>query len=247
VGLPLTLLAILAVEAYFAAANEYLPTDPGYVVEATVSASTGGTDPTLNLVILGDSTVAGVGSPTSAESLAVLIAERVADQLDRSVHVLGLGMSGARTATVREKQAPLLREHNPDIVLIVVGSNDVTHLTSPWLLDNQTKALVEAVHKVADAPVVVGGIPQFRTVPALAQPLRWVVGRYASVLREVQRQAVAKTGATYVDIAAEASPRFLGKPESMSSDGYHPSPLGYSFWADALAPAITARVSRQSR
>jgi lysophospholipase L1-like esterase len=43
-----------------------------------------------------------------------------------------------------------------------------------------------------------------------------------------------------VDLAAEASPRFLDTPEATSSDGFHPSPIGYGFWADALAPAVTA-------
>ena len=56
--------------------------------------------PVLELAVLGDSTVAGVGSPTEAETLAVLVAQRVADALGRPVHVVGHGVSGARTATV---------------------------------------------------------------------------------------------------------------------------------------------------
>ena len=235
VGVLLALVAVLAVEVYAAATAEYLPSDPGYVVEATTRAGAG---PPLHLVVLGDSTVAGVGSTSEDESLAVLVAERVAARLGRAVHVVGLGVSGARTATVLSEQIPLLRQADPDVVLIVIGSNDVTHVTPAWRLDDQTKAMVAAAREAADAPVVVGGIPQFRTVPALRQPLRWIAGRYANVLREVQRAAVADAGARFVDIAALASPRFLGKPESMSRDGFHPSPIGYGFWADALAPAV---------
>ncbi|MBA3586444.1 MAG: SGNH/GDSL hydrolase family protein, partial [Chloroflexi bacterium] len=36
------------------------------------------------------------------------------------------------------------------------------------------------------------------------------------------------------------SPRFEGRPEATSSDGFHPSPIGYGFWADAIAPAVVA-------
>lgn len=111
-------------------------------------------------------------------------------------------------------------------------------------MSRQTAALIGGAREVTGAPVVIGGIPQFRTVPALLQPLRWVVGRYASVLREPQRRAARAAGAPYVDIAALASPRFIGKPESMASDGYHPAPLGYGFWADALAPAVAATLTR---
>jgi lysophospholipase L1-like esterase len=243
VGVPLALVAVLAVEVYVAATAEYLPTDAGYTVEATVLPAGGAppsprTGPPLNLVMLGDSTVAGVGSPTEAESLAVLVAERVVAQLGRAVHVVGLGVSGARTATVLGEQIPLLRELDPHVVLIVIGSNDVTHVTPPWTLREQTRALIAAAREKAGVPVVIGGIPQFRTSPALLQPLRWVVGHYANVLREAQRTATAAADARYVDIAVLASPRFIGKPQSMSSDGFHPSPIGYGFWADALAPAV---------
>ncbi|MDP8969765.1 MAG: SGNH/GDSL hydrolase family protein, partial [Actinomycetota bacterium] len=83
----------------------------------------------------------------------------------------------------------------------------------------------------------------FKTVPALDQPLRALVGAYAGLLRERQRAAAGAGGAVFVDIAALASPRFLDRPESMSPDGFHPSAVGYGFWADALAPAVAAAVS----
>lgn len=241
-GLPLVLLAVLGVEAYLAATATYLPGDPGFQVEATIGP-TSTTQRPVELVVLGDSTVAGIGSPRAAQSLAVLVADRVAHRLGRQVHVVAKGASGARTMTVVARQVPLLADSRPDVVLIVVGSNDVTHVTAPWTMRHQTTALVEAARGTSHAPVVVGGIPQFRTVPALLQPLRWVTGRYASVLREAQRKAVAQSGAVYVDIAALASPRFIGRPESMASDGFHPSPVGYGFWADALAPAVADAVS----
>jgi lysophospholipase L1-like esterase len=237
---------MLGVESYLAATATYLPSNLDFFVEATTQPkpvkghrpSTSTTARPLELIVLGDSTAAGVGSPKPEQSLAVLVADRVADRLGRRVHVVSKGMSGARTATVLADQVPLLEAAKPDVVLIVIGANDVTHVTAPWTMRRQTAALVEAARKAGHAPVVIGGIPQFRTVPALLQPLRWVTGEYASVLREVQRRAASQTGAAYVDIAALASPRFVGRPESMSSDGFHPSPIGYGFWADALAPAV---------
>lgn len=236
----LAVLVVLVVEGYLAVTAEYLPSDPGYIIDTTVGPPGG--EP-VDLVILGDSTAAGVGSPSLEESLPVLVAERVASRLGRPVHVIGLGVSGARTATVLENQVPMLAEFDPGVVLIVIGGNDVTHVTPPWAMRQQTVALIEGAREASGAPVVIGGIPEFRTVPALLQPLRWVVGRYASVLREVQRGAVRAAGVPFVDIAALASPRFIGKPESMSPDGYHPAPLGYSFWADALAPAVAGTLT----
>lgn len=47
----------------------------------------------------------------------------------------------------------------------------------------------------------------------------------------------------FVDLAAEASPRFAGVPEATSSDGFHPSPIGYGFWADAIALTVVNALS----
>ena len=239
-GAPLVFLGVLGVQAVLAARAEYLPDDPGYLIEATVVPGAGGAGEPLRLVMLGDSTVAGVGSPRLEQSLPVLVAQRVSDILGRPVEVRGLGVSGARTDTVRTEQLPRLTDAGVDAIVIVVGSNDVTHLTSPEAITERTRRTLRAARDAAPGAVVVlGGIPLFGSADALSQPLRWVVDRYADVLRPRQRAAARSVdGVTYVDIATEASPRFAGVPEAMSSDGFHPAPVGYGFWADALARGV---------
>ena len=245
VGVPLAFLGLLGVQAVLAARGEYEPSDPGYEVKATVAPSTGAqpSGVALRMVMLGDSTVAGLGAPTVEESLPVQTAQRVADLLSRPVEVRGLGVSGARTSDVTLGQIPWVE--SADVVVIVIGSNDVTHLTRPWAFDDQTRQMLTAAVDRADgAPVVLGGIPLFGSATALAQPLRAVVGAYATPLRNIQKD-VADTldDVTFVNIAEQASPRFRGVPEAMSADGFHPAPVGYGFWADALAPAIVTAVT----
>ncbi|MPZ72527.1 MAG: hypothetical protein GEU74_04745 [Nitriliruptorales bacterium] len=237
-ALPIAFAALLGVEAAVASRREYVPDDPGYLVQARVEPRGSSHDGApLRLVMLGDSTVAGLGSPTAESSLAVLTAQRVADRLGRSVEVRGLGVSGARTADVRDEQLPQVSPGEVDVLVVVVGSNDVTHLTPPWHFDDVTRSMLERA-RAAGAPVILGGIPLFGGVTALDQPLRWAVDRSACVLRGIQvRTAQRVRGVTFVDIAAQASPRFVGVPDAMSSDGFHPAPTGYGFWADALAPA----------
>ncbi|MDP8970121.1 MAG: GDSL-type esterase/lipase family protein, partial [Actinomycetota bacterium] len=129
VGLPVAFAALIAVEVRIAAIAEYLPTDPGFRVDVTVQPPGGGHQPPLGLVVLGDSTAAGVGAGTVERALPVLVAERVAADLGRAVHVVGHGRAGARTETVRLQQVPTLARQGIDAVVILVGSNDVTHLT----------------------------------------------------------------------------------------------------------------------
>ena len=234
---------LIAVELFLLSRREYLPTDPGYVVDVRIRAGDGGDAPALRMAVLGDSTVAGVGSPTVDEALPVLLATRVADATGRPVDVRGHGVSGARTATVLRDQLPLVER--ADVVVVVVGSNDATHAT-PWTsFRTQLDALLGNLGATG-AAVVLAGTPRFHRNPIIPEPLRTMVDRYSTLLRGEQRAAAAVTpGVVFVDLAEEASPRFLGVPEATSPDGFHPSPMGYGFWADALAPAVVEALAER--
>jgi lysophospholipase L1-like esterase len=231
------LMATIGVELFVLSRREYLPTDPGCLIDARVEPASTATGSALRIAVLGDSTVAGVGSPTERESLPVLIAQRVADGLDRPVEVVGFGVSGARTGTVLAEQLPRL-EAPWDAVVIVIGSNDATHAT-PWPdLRRQTRAMLQRAADMS-AVVVLAGAPRFSGNGIIPEPLRTMVDRYAGVLAGEQRAAAASVpAATFVDIAADASPRFAGRPDATSSDGFHPSPVGYGFWADSIALGV---------
>jgi lysophospholipase L1-like esterase len=238
-GLPLAFVALLAVQAGMATRGQYLPAHFGDRVDATLEPTDGAAGgATLRMVMLGDSTVAGIGSPTTDGTLPVQTAQRVADANGRPVSVTGLGVSGARTADIAREQIPLVGD-DVDVLVIVIGSNDTTHATPWWRLDDETREMIDAARRAAPgAAIVLGGVPLFGSADALAQPLRWVVDQYAKPLRRVQQRVAAEQDITFVNIAVEASPRFRGVAEAMSTDGFHPAPVGYGFWADALTVGV---------
>jgi lysophospholipase L1-like esterase len=209
---PLAFVGLLFLQILLALRGERVP-NPEYTVDVRVTpegdaAGVGGDGAVLRLVALGDSTVAGVGAPTMEDSLAVQVARRVADQLGRPVDVLGYGVSGARTDDVLRDQVPAVDGTQPDVVLVVVGANDVTHATPPWQLRSDLAVLADALTERTDAPVVLGGVPRFDEATVLAQPLRALVDGYALLLRPFQRSAAEDAGMAYVEIARDASPRF---------------------------------------
>lgn len=238
----LAFVVVIVGEAVVTARREYLVT-PEYDVRGSLEprGKPASAQP-LRLVMLGDSTVAGLGADRVDQSLVLQTSQRVADRLGRTVHAHGLGISGARTADVENEQIPMV-DPNVDVVVIVIGSNDVTHLTPAWRFDEATAAMLNAARRRAPgAAIVLGGIPLFGEARALDEPLRSVVDAYASVLRNAQRKGAARSDAAYVDIARLASPRFVGVAGAMSSDNFHPGAIGYGFWSDALAPAVAAAV-----
>ncbi len=239
-GLGMTaFVALIAVELMLLSRREYLPSDPGYVVDASVEPPAGATGNPIRMAVLGDSTVAGVGSPTEAESLPVLIADRVAAATGRAVEVIGFGIPGARTGTLTSEQLPLVGD-GYDVLVLVIGSNDATHATFWPTLGRQTDEMLDKAAALG-GPVILAGTPRFSGTEIIPEPLRTMVDRYSGVLRGEQRAAAAaRPQVRFVDLAADASPRFEGVPEATSSDGFHPSPIGYGFWADAIAPAVVA-------
>ena len=229
VAAPIVLVLVLVAEAVLARRRDY-PFQPFERIEHRVD----GEGEPLRIAMLGDSTVAGVGVLRIPDTLPAQTAERVAAKLGRPVEIVGYGVSGARTGQVLGMQGEDLGRF--DVVVVVIGSNDVTHLTPAWTFRRQTAQLLDGLPK----PVVLGGIPLFGGATALDRPLRDAVRGYAAVLRRVQAGvATGRDGVTFTNIAVEASPRFRGVPDAMSTDGFHPAATGYGFWADALAVGIT--------
>lgn len=176
----------------------------------------------VELAAFGDSAVAGVGVEHAADSLPVQLAQRVADGLARRVHVVGYGRSGARTA------------------VLLVGTNDVTHVTPLHRLARGSDALFDALLNLG-GPVVMSGLPEFRALRAVPHPLREAAIAYGALVRGVQRRrALIRPGVHLVDVRGAVGAEFVSEPATMSADSFHPSAAGYARIADAMAPTVIA-------
>jgi lysophospholipase L1-like esterase len=61
----------------------------------------------------------------------------------------------------------------------------------------------------------------------------------ARVIEEIAREE----GASVVELADETGHHFAADPEAhFSADGFHPGPLGYRRWADAIFPVLIEAV-----
>ncbi len=210
------------------------------LVDVTVAPSLGSLDdevPLVEMEAFGDSAMAGVGVHHLDDFLPVQLAQRVADATGRPVHVVGYARSGARTRDVLNQQLPQVH-HKPDVCVLVVGTNDVTGVTSPSRLARSSTALLDALESLG-APVVMSGLPRFRSMRSLPHPLMEVVSVYGRVVAAVQRRAVTtRPGVRLVDAAKVVGPEYFNDVATMSADAFHPSAAGYGRIADALVPAV---------
>lgn len=196
----------------------------------------------LRVVALGDSAVAGVGARRLDGCLPVQLAARVAAASGRPVHVRSHAVSGARTADVTGLQLRQIDAADPpDVVVVVVGTNDVSHVTAPWRFRRDVARMHDGLRARVDAPVVYCSLPEFRAITVVSRPVRLLAVVYGRLLGGVQRRVLRdRPGAWWVDALHEAGAAFLRRSDTMSTDGYHPSDAGYALLADVLAPAVTA-------
>jgi lysophospholipase L1-like esterase len=189
----------------------------------------------LRLAWLGDSTGAGIGSSGAEAALVTL----VAGELDRSLELRVLAKPGARIGDVLTRQLARLEAIDPDVVVLAVGGNDVTHLTSEGLFETQYDQVLRALAGRPALKVVSVGIGDFSTVPRIPQPLRAVVEWRARALDDVLRKVTASHDVPYVDLFGETGPVFADDPERYyAPDGFHPNDAGYRVWADAILEVL---------
>ncbi len=222
---------VLAVEVQLARTGPDLTDDTPLDHDGRV----GGEGEALRMVWLGDSTAAGVGATEPRSAIPRLVAR----SLDRPVDVVSLAVSGARIGDVVAEQVGGLAKHRPDVVLVSVGANDVTHLTSK---SDFRSAYADIEAAVPDgALLVVLGVPDMGAPPRLAQPLRALAGLRGRQLDEVVRSIAAEHDAVYVDIAGMTGPTMRSDTgRFFAADRYHPSDAGYALWADAVVGELRA-------
>lgn len=226
-------LTVLAVEGWVAARRQYASSD----LAPTVSGTFGrGNSPSLRLLMLGDSTAAGLGVEHTEETVGGRLSELIAST-GREVVLDSVAVTGSRAADLGPQVSRALVRGAPDIAVILVGANDATHFTP---LDELERHLAEAVRRLraAGSEVVVGTCPDLGAARNFAQPLRELVGWSGRRVAASSEQAAADGGGVPVDLAARTGPVFRADPGTLSEDEYHPSADGYQLWALALYPAV---------
>ena len=194
----------------------------------------------LRFAVLGDSSAAGVGVDTAEQLPGVLLARGLAEESGRPVRLVTYAVSGSTSRDV-EAQMDRAVADPPDVVMLIVGANDVTAKlpvrTSATLLHEQLDRL-----RAARIPVIVGTCPDLGAIRPIPQPLRAVAGSWSRMLAHAQRAVVLSAGGIPVPLADLCSPEFIARPaELFSKDRFHPNAAGYEAAAAVLlAPLCEA-------
>ena len=203
-----------------------------------------GTEPgknPLRLLVLGDSTSAGVGASTQQNGLAGNLARELRSRLDRGVEWRAVGESGATSRDLVERFVGEAVSTPFDLVFVTVGANDALGLRSRQAFGRDIRQLIAALRAAnPDATVLMSALPAFFRFELLPNPLKRNLYRHSRSLEGEARRVVGMTS------NAHMSPPPPPYTEGFfASDLFHPSELGYRDWArfaidDALENGVLA-------
>ena len=200
----------------------------------------------LSMVVLGDSVAAGYGVHRPRETPGALLATGVSRRLRRPVRLHRVAVVGSTSAGL-PYQVDAALEYAPDIAVIVIGGNDVTHVSGRAAA---ARHLGEAVRRLrgTGCTVIVGTCPDMGSIQPIKPPLRWVARSWSRQLAALQTVAVVEAGGRTVSIGDLLGPAFAADPVRMfSSDQFHPSAKGYARAAAVIMPTLMAVLGEDDR
>ncbi len=196
---------------------------------------------TIELLVLGDSSAAGLGADAPEQTPGAILANGLSAITGRSVRLTNAAVVGAESSGLEMQVVNALDAvPSPSVAVIMVGANDVTHRINTAFA---VRHLEQAVRRLmaAGAEVVVGTCPDLGTLEPVPQPLRLLARRWSRDLAAAQTVAVVEAGGRTVSLGDLLGPEFASHPHVMfSKDRFHPSSAGYARAAAALLPSAYA-------
>lgn len=197
----------------------------------------------VRLLAIGDSIIAGVGATELSGALVGRTAEALARSLSCRVEWQALGVSGYKSTMVLDTLVPQLPDYAADFVIVSVGVNDITGLTSMTTWRRNMSLLLEKLRTHSPgAAIAVAGMPPMHAFPLLPQPLRATIGmRARSFDAVVSDVAAGRPGSVHVPLDFEPD------PEEFAPDGYHPSEKSYVEYGRHMADGLLSITQPENR
>lgn len=195
--------------------------------------------PALKVALLGDSSAAGYGVDRVEDTPGALLASGVAEHADRRVYLRDVAVVGAKSSDLAD-QIDRTIAIEPDVAVILIGANDVTHTVLP---SASVRYLSEGVRRLraAGVAVVVGTCPDLGTLKPIAPPLKQIARTWSRRLAAGQTIAVVEEGGRTVSVGSILGPEFAAAPAVLfGPDQFHPSAQGYRALASVLLPSVLA-------
>lgn len=188
---------------------------------------------TYKILIIGDSSAAGVGVDDISESIGPQLAQILHHKTGATVSWRIAGANSAISEEVRDHVVPHLQRDTYTHIVLCVATNDMKNFLTDRRFKKGFGGLLYALHaKWPDTPIIWTPMLDMTTVPGLPPLLCRILQMRADIINRRGRQLCRERHAI-------VAPRLDSTdPAGFSVDGFHASAAGYHYWAGVLAQTI---------
>jgi lysophospholipase L1-like esterase len=202
----------------------------------------------IQLLTIGESTIAGVGVTDHKDGITGGIANKLRDLTQKTVGWQVLARNGYTAERVNQKLVPLIPEHKIDFIVIGLGGNDTFQLNSPLTFKKHLVATIKNIQlRQPTAKIIIANMPPIGEFPAFPWIIQRILGSLVSLHGAVIRDVPTLfNNVFYVDQKIRFKDwltRTNGQltVDDFFSDGVHPSAMTYGIWGEEIGKFIVEK------
>ncbi len=185
---------------------------------------------TVKLLVIGESTVAGLGARTHETALAGQFAKFLSEKIGKSVEYYVIGRNGVTARRTIDELVPMIPAGEIyDYIMLGVGGNDVLKLSSSRKWRSDALELIGLMReKYPSATMFMTNAPAVHLSPVLPQPIKFLLGSLSKLHDKNTKEFTANLKNVF----------YFHRPDEITegffADGIHPSEQGYTDWSKRM-------------
>jgi lysophospholipase L1-like esterase len=224
-------IALLPFAPFLYLQGRYVRRKVGRLPDASgeTKGKTGADENAAKLLIIGESTAAGVGARTHETGLAGHFSRFLSAKIGKEVEWQVVCRSGITIGETIRELVPKIPDEKFEYILLALCGNEVLKLKSPRKSRRDMTKLIKILQaKNEGATFFITNAPAVRLSPILPFPIKQILG-HLSAMHDKNAQ---KFTAEMPRVFYFHQPTYV--PEDFFADGIHPSEKGYEVWSKKM-------------
>jgi len=180
-------------------------------------------NPSMYILVAGDSSAAGVGAITPKESIAGRLGQKYPD-----ADLLNIGVSGAQIEDLLNVLKTQKKHY--DLILLQIGANDVTHFSSYQTIRKGITEVLAISDQLGTKTVLLTS-GDLGVIPIFHWPLSWIMTDRTRKVRDIFVEESSKyNSVSYIDLFYELKRNRVNLTNSYAPDSFHLNEKGYEVY-----------------
>ena len=192
----------------------------------------------LSVLVIGESTMAGVGVATHEEGFTGALARTLGAGWRTGVRWRVYARSGFTLKRLRAEVLPLIEEREADLIVVGMGGNEAFKMNTPAGFRRDMQAVIDDLRSRfgSAVPIAFPNMPPIKEFPAFTPLIKFTLGNMVEFFGEELTDLIQGQPNLYHNnevIRLKDWTEILNVPANPTvffSDGVHPSGLTYTTW-----------------